>query len=274
MIPQKRKYFVATVHYGDPSVTNRLLSSLEGSSQVPDKVVVVNNSDQQYSYPSQTVDIQIVQPKENRGYAGGLTIALGVLVAGGAVAPDIVICLNNDVLVGRDTIKKIRQWIEKNPSPALIGIKSGITNLFTGRARLVKNHLPSPTWYETIYIHGTCLIAPLKLFLDAKTLPEQFFMYWEDVAFSAAVVQVGYSLHLLDNLEISHDDKKTVTPSQTYYLVRNGAWYLEHATNPIYWRWYWRAKNYFRRLYHTTPVMKQALEDAHKGILGKSTRYE
>lgn len=271
MIPQIRKYFVITVHFGPSKITDSLLYSLGVGTELPDKVIVVDHATKAYSPPASNISIQIIRPEQNEGYAAGINLAFGILVSQGANANDIVICLNNDVLVDKDSLKKIKDWWHTHPTPALTGSTVGILNLLTGRSKLISQMPPHVTWWQSIYIHGACIIAPLKICLDAKALPENFFLYWEDVAFSQAIQKLGYKLTIIPNLNLSHPDARHVSDMQLFYLVRNGAWYLEHKLNFL-GRIYWYLLNRLRYIHHSLrghTHIKAALLAAQEGKLQK-----
>ncbi len=271
MIPQIRKYFVVAVHFGSSGSTDNLLHSLAGGTELPDKVIIVDHALEPYKTPAFNGKIQTIRPAQNEGYAAGINLALGTLLSQGARADDIVICLNNDVVVNKDSIKRIKDWWQENPNPTLAGSTAGVLNFLTGRSRLV-SHLPAHiAWWQTAYIHGACMIAPLKVYFDAKALPENFFLYWEDVAFSQAIQKAGYALTIIPNLNLSHPDTRPVNERQLFYLVRNGAWYLEHKLN-LYGRIYWYGINRLRYIYHSMRGHKHiqaALRAAQTGKLQK-----
>jgi GT2 family glycosyltransferase len=271
MIPQIRKYFVITVHFGPPNTTDKLLHSLAGNTELPDKVIVVDHALEPYKPPVVSMNIQTIRPERNEGYAAGINLAFGTLLSQSTGADDIVICLNNDVVVEKDTIKNIKEWWQAHSAPVLAGSTAGILNLLTGRSVLT-SHMPSHVpWWQSVYMHGACMIAPLKICLDAKALPESFFLYWEDVAFSRAIQKLGYKLMIIPGITLSHPDARQVGSDQLFYLVRNGAWYLEHKLNFL-GRVYWYLVNRLRYVYHSARGHKQikaALRAAREGKLQK-----
>ncbi|MBI3420661.1 MAG: glycosyltransferase, partial [Candidatus Sungbacteria bacterium] len=270
MIPQIRKTFVITVHFGLSQKTDTLLASLMAGKLVPDRVVVIDHAPTPYQPQTSFPNVTIVRPEANKGYAAGINSGLGWLLAKGAGAHDIVICLNNDAEVSAQSLEKIQAWVGQGQH-LIAGPTSGIVNLLTGRARLVVGKLPSVAWHEAAYIHGSCLAGSFQTFLDAKPLPENFFLYWEDVAFSAQTIASGAHLAIIPGLGIAHPDKRHTPPTQIFYLVRNGAWYLENQTPPL-WRTYWYVGNRLRALYHAWKGNKHilsALSAARKNQLGR-----
>ncbi|MBI3255729.1 MAG: glycosyltransferase [Candidatus Andersenbacteria bacterium] len=269
MIPQTRKYFVVTVHFGAHAPTDGLVASLlQGTSQ-PHKVVIIDHAEQAYALSSRADLIHIIRPQQNNGYAGGLNLGLGALTSMGANAQDIVICLNNDASLAPSSLEQMKTWADKQAGLYLAGPVMGRLNYISGRTHLFPKSLPSSSWTQAMYVHGSCLIAPMQVYANAKGLPEHFFMYWEDVAFSARAVATGARLKRIPNLTVTHPDDHPVSSGQVFYLVRNGAWYLEHHT-PGLWRIYWYLLNRLRYVWHIIagkPSVATALKAARQNKL-------
>lgn len=268
MIPQTRKYFVIVVHFGAPEVTSACLESLAKGSVKPEKVIVVDHAAEPYQ-PESVAGVHVIRPSNNGGYAGGLNLGLGAVVSLGALPYDIVICCNNDVVFAPDSLQKIHEWVQVNEGNFLAGPSPAFLNYATGRAQLVST-ISQPGFFGTPYLHGSCLVAPLGVYAEAQGLPEDFHMYWEDVAFSARAVTAGARLKIIPNLKLSHPDDHPVLTNQLLYLVRNGAWYLEHQLPPL-WRVYWYIFNRLRYIWHQLAGKQhvaQAIRAALKNNLG------
>lgn len=269
MIPQKRKYFVILVHHGNRAPTDSLVSSLQNGEEAPEKVIIVDHSHQEYSHQSQ--DVRVIRPKANNGYAAGLNTGLGALLSLGGQANDVIICLNNDLQLEPSFLSTVKSWWDKHDGSILMSNKGGYVDLVTGRSHITSNKKPD-TWSTLSYLHGSCLIASFKTFMAMQGLPEEFFLYWEDVAISRKATQKDILLKVKD-LPVHHNDevKNTYTDDHLYYLVRNGALFLQTST-PLPWRMWWRIVNQARLAYHSirpqkrqVPVIREALKDAASG---------
>lgn len=290
MNPQIKKHFAITVHYGDPAPTKRAIQSLLQNDDPPDSVIVINHSAAKLALKPNPRLIQIT-PLHNAGYAAGINMGLGVISTLQASPSDIVTCLNNDVVVPIDTFTKLRQWWSDHPANILLGLTvrqpnqpaqlSGQVNLFTGRSRLTSLALPTKQnrhFFTLPYIHGACFSAPLDLLLQNHGLPAEYFMYWEDVLFSQQTMQRHLPLMTASSITVLHDEESSdsaLSDKKTYYLVRNGALFLEQAT-PWPWRHYWWILNRLRYAYHRLrrrqPVVIQALRDAISQTTGPAYR--
>lgn len=269
MIPQTRKYFVVTVHYGSEKHTNRLLASIQKNTPLPDKIIVVDHAATPLIPAVKNLSLSIIRPAENSGYGGGLNTAAGHLYGSGALGRDILICVNNDVELPANAMAAIAQAYAGQAQLGLWGPRAGTVNLLTGRTAAGSGRI----WpWQQAYIDGACFGVDLRTFFAAKGMPDQLFMYWEDMEFSRRVKHSGHPVAILPRLGATHHAASKPSPDKTYYLVRNGAWYLANQT-PLPWRLYWRAANAVRQLVHTSITHKagvaRALADARAGRLGK-----
>ncbi|MDP3997225.1 MAG: glycosyltransferase family 2 protein [bacterium] len=280
MIPQCRQLYAIIVHYQNLAQTEQTICSLCRGSVVPDRIIVVDqNPTKKFQHKSDTCPVLVIRPQKNSGYAAGINLGLGAAYGGGIKPEDIVLCMNDDVSVLPDALERMMAWWKNNSVDALVGAaitESGQTiaaggkiNYLTGRTRF---NTDTPARLD--YIHGAFFAAPFRLFIAVKGLPENYFLYWEDVLFSRLVKQKGYPLKYLPQMKVTHHtlscgDKSTTA---TYYLVRNGALFMQtHTPWPI--NWIWRCLNLARLLFHyslqgsSNPVTK-ALKDAARGKTG------
>ncbi|MBI4022217.1 MAG: glycosyltransferase family 2 protein [Candidatus Andersenbacteria bacterium] len=276
MNPQNRKYYVILVHYKNEQATHQALHALRTCAAPPDEIIIIDHAEHPFQYEaSPTI---VVRRNHNTGYAGGINSGLSILLSRHVQGHDIIVAMNNDVTVYPDTFQELRRWWDVHPSPALLGVVteephgtvSGLSyiNLLTGRSQLYSRPrcaLP--------YIHGAFFTAPFELFMCARGLPEHYFLYWEDAAFSARVRALRLPLQAAPRVRVAHH--ASAAPPRgapLYYLVRNGALFLERAT-PAPWRLSWWLLNRLRLIYHllhsgSDRHVKRALFDAVRRRLG------
>jgi GT2 family glycosyltransferase len=286
MNPHTRKHHLITVHYGDPQATINLVTTLQQGKQAPDTITVINHDKHSLSKLASR-NCYIITPAKNQGYAAGINTGLGTLITRGAKINDIITCINNDITIKSKTFLSVRRWWEDHPEPALVGFATdqnndrhiyGYINLLTGRSRLSA----SPAVRikaQTQYIHGAFMSAPLSVFIDNQGLPEKYFMYWEDILFSRQVEKKNISLKVVPITTAKHqvtNTENTTSDNKLYYLVRNGALFLEQETS-LPWRAYWTVLNRARYVYHTLngpqkPTVAEAIKDAIHGVTGSRNR--
>lgn len=281
MNPQTPQFYVIIVHYGEPATTRRAVRSLLDGSVRPKTILVVDHAKEKFVYDG-LPQVHILRPMHNEGYAAGINLGLGALTRHSVRTSDVVIAMNNDVEVQPDTLLKLQQWWTAHPYPALRGVVSqegtskiyggGHIHLWTGRA-----HLNTTRHQPVHYVHGAFLVAPYDVFLKTQGLPEHYFLYWEDVLFGRRVQARHIPLEIVPHAFITHRTATadTISDQQLYYLVRNGALFLEKEL-PWPWRMYWNVRNRLRALYHGSRrgrrarVIYQALTDARRGVMSQA----
>lgn len=270
MYPQTRKYYVILVHYGDPDQTHKTLTSLINCQLPPHDIIVVDHARLPY-FSQNSIACHLIRPQRNTGYAGGINIGLGALISRGISENDIVVVMNNDVIVGPAAFRQLRHYWHSCSGHAILGAAGGHVNLLTGRTCPGQ---PASRPHHLPYLDGAFLSAPLSVFMRTKGLPEQYFMYWEDALFSARARRRGLPLQTLPTIQVRHQSAAGSQPSgdKLYYLVRNGALFLEQETPPP-WRLYWYFANRARLVYHAIrrhrpPAVRRALLDAVRGKTG------
>jgi len=270
MYPQIRKYYVILVHYGNPIQTHKTLASLTNCQLPPDDIIIVDHA--QLPYPNQnSIAHHLIRPQRNTGYAGGINVGLGTLISRGVSGDDIVVAMNNDVLVYPDTFQELRHWWHTHHTDAILGVINSHINLWTGRAHLQQK---AHKTHHLDYIDGAFLAAPYHVFMKIKGLPDHYFMYWEDALLSRQAHRHNIPLRVTSQVRVRHQTSSRCDNQgdKLYYLVRNGAFFLEQETPPP-WRLYWWLANRARLIYHATrasgkPVVREALFDAVRGITG------
>lgn len=251
------KYCIILVHFGAPAATDRALSALFSSTQTPTKTVIIDHAHQPYS-TALSYPLTIIRPTKNMGYAAGVNVGLGFLVSKNLAKHDLVIAMNNDAVVSPTTLSQLQF-----PSvPTLVGCRGGHLNYLTGRTALDKKPVN--------YLDGAFLAATWATWTKLKGMPDEYFLYWEDVALSRRAWKRSISLVVQPELNVQHQPlhPSLTTDQRLYYLVKNGARFLEQDA-PGIWPIFWRSKNRLRYLYHRwlstrpeAPLIARALYDA------------
>ncbi len=266
-IPQEKNLFVVLVHFGESAPTDRLIASLLKGSLVPSYIIIVDHAEQVYLLRIKSNAIVYVRPNKNNGYAAGLRAGITHAGSIGVQSTGICVCVNNDIEFGVSDIQNIALWWNAYGSPCTFaGPAMGAVSLITGRSRIYHKNVEA-SFFSLEYIHGSCMVGQYGLFSKMPFF-EHLFMYWEDVAISRSIVAAGGVLAYIPNLQMHHDDTVgALSSKKLYYLVRNGAYALQH-NSPYIWRQYWRILNIMRLAYHQVhtgkkhAVVARALRDA------------
>lgn len=202
------KVFIIILHYGNPKNTEECLKSVENLEYDNFETVVINND------------------KDNRGFAGGNNIGIRQALKKGA---SYVLLLNNDAVVKPDFLKKLVEMGESDESAGILGpviyehgsdkihFAGGKINWLYTKGRHVRG--------ANDYITGCCLLIKREVVEKIGLMPEDYFLYCEDVEWCLKARKAGYKCVLVPSSKIWHkvsSSTKEASFSYIYYHARNG----------------------------------------------------
>lgn len=260
-IPHMPSIFAIIVHFGSRKTTDRAVASCNAHADSGEHCIVIDHG-------------SIPDVPNNKGYAAGLMAGVRNAGAQGAVNRDILLFVNNDIEFEHHGIEQLRSWWGIYGGPRTIaGPSWGSVSFITGRATITGDQMLQH-FFRMPYVHGACIVMEYGL-ASLLTFPEEFFMYWEDVALSIHAQKTGARIIRIPFPLIRHNDAGGhISQEKLYYLVRNGAYVLEHEA-PWGWTIWWRAINTLRSIYHALlrshkhQIIARALRDARMSRLGK-----
>ncbi|HEV7621305.1 MAG TPA: glycosyltransferase family 2 protein, partial [Flavisolibacter sp.] len=101
-------------------------------------------------------------------------------------------------------------------------------NIFTGRNGMIGHLEKDLGQYDKIsitnYGHGGGMMVPKKIIQEAGLLPEEFFLYYEELDWSERIKKKGYKIYYQPKSLIYHKESMTTgksSPLKTFYLTRN-----------------------------------------------------
>jgi len=234
----------------------RCLDSIRGLKYANIDIVVVDNGSTDGS--GQNIDdnypnVEVVFSDENQGFSAGNNIGIQRVRDRGA---DYILLINNDVrdlhenmlreLVGiidtRSNIGIITPQINEYPDTDTVWFRRGIINHRLGTYYHNKNR----RWYlhgskkseskiqsdlsrasnELIrneYLPFACALFRESLFSEVGLLPEEYFLYVEDVEYCLRTTSAGYQLATVPDVKVYHEKSSdsSLSPLRSYYVVRN-----------------------------------------------------
>jgi len=266
-----------TINYNQAIVTCALLESTRVLTYPRYEIIVVDNGSrenptaliEQGNYPHVTV---IVSP-DNLGFSGGNN--LGIRHAKG----EYLFLLNNDTEVTPDLIEQLL-------APFSLDASIGVTcpkirffdsptvlqyagyhplNEYTGRTWAVglmetdhgQYDQPGPTYFA----HGAAMMVSRRVLDVAGSLDDSFFLYYEELDWSARIRRAGFVIYYQPKALIYHKESMSVgknNPLKVYYHTRNRLWFMRR--NVTGWRLWCFCLYYF-----TLALPKAALMHALRG---------
>lgn len=215
------KISIILLNYNNENDTIECVESIKENCRLDCDIIVVDNKSSQSSIDflrEKSSLFTLILNKENVGFAAGNNVGIKFALENGA---DYILLLNNDTIVTPNSIEKMVNCIESDES-------TGIAS-----CRIMYNDCKTKVWYcggkmdwskyrpehfnignefdynfkdveQTYYISGCCMLIPRDIFKNVGLLPEEYFMYYEDVDYCQQVVSKGYKLMLCSDAIIYH----------------------------------------------------------------------
>lgn len=245
---------VITVNYNGFHDTCEFIDSwVVTVTSVNYEIIVIDNGsaiNEALSLQEKYPFIRTLRSEKNLGFAGGNN--LGLSIAQGKY----LFLLNNDIIIISDTIHLLVHRLAS--SNKIAGISplirdytephaiqfAGYTKLSSitlrnraiGRGRINKDRYPAR---RTPYLHGAAMLVKKKVVDKLGPMPEDYFLYYEELDWCTYMNMEGYELWYDPACEVWHKDSSSTgkgSPLQCYYLSRNRLLYAYR--NIFNWKLY------------------------------------
>lgn len=227
---------ITILNWNNYEDTSKCLGSLEELKYSEYGIIVVDNGSIDGStrrlkeeYPN----VNIIKNDRNLGFAGGMNVGIEKALENGY---DYVLLLNNDVTFpDKEALGKMVNKMEKNEDVGVLSPlvnkqptgRSNVTNTVSsfriGRTRLLNENLN----YDNMAYncHYCCALIPSEILESVGHLPEQYFLYYEDIHHGAEIEDAGYWLATDITTYVYHEENATTGSNHdsliSYYVTRN-----------------------------------------------------
>ncbi len=234
-----------TINYNQAQVTCDMLESLRLLTYPNIEVIVVDNGSRDDPRPlisqGHFPNVRVIMSPENLGFSGGNN--LGISHAKG----EYLFFLNNDTIVTPDLITNLLEPFQKNPVVGVTCPKirfydqpdilqyAGYHPLsrFTGRTWAVGLMEEDKGQYNqggpTFFAHGAAMMVSRKVLDVAGSLDDSFFLYYEELDWSARIRKAGFVIYYEPSALIYHRESMSVgkqSALKVYYHIRNRLWFM------------------------------------------------
>ncbi len=189
---------------------------------------------------------RVLRSDTNLGFTGGNN--WGMRHADG----DFIFIVNNDTEVTPDLLDKLIEPFFKDKSIGVTSPKirffhnkniiqyAGFTaiNVFTGRNGAVGSLEPDNGQHDqsgtTYAAHGCAMLVSREVINKVGMFPEKFFIYYEELDWSARILRAGYKIWYAGDALIYHKESITMgkkSAIKVYYHTRNRILYMRRNTN-------------------------------------------
>lgn len=214
---------------------------------------------------------KFIESGANLGFAGGNNVGIKDAINRGY---DYVILMNNDLILPRDIVTKLVDFMEKNPD---VGVASPKMYFAKGyefhKDRYKESEKGNVIWYaggiidrenvyslhrgvdevdkgqfdeieDTDFANGATVIIRREVIKKVGYLDSSFFLYWEDADFSEKVKRFGFRVVYYPKTcmwhKVSASTGGSGSPTNDYFLTRNRVYfanrYLSFRTKFAVWR--------------------------------------
>lgn len=165
--------------------------------------------------------VHLIKNKSNLGYSGGNNVGMRFAMAQGG---DYIWLLNNDTIVGKDSLRNLVELAEQNDrigliSPIIYYYDKPQIAQFSGSYVNWKNlSIISPNANERtvendfqegdrVCLWGTALLIKRKVIEKIGYLNEQYFAYYEDTEYSLRSLKAGYRNNICRSSVVLHKNQ-------------------------------------------------------------------
>jgi GT2 family glycosyltransferase len=231
---------VVTLNWNTTAVTCDFLRSVREKNTYDNiEVVVVDNAseeDPSDSFRAANPAVRIIRNSENLGFSGGNNMGLR------AARGDYFFIVNNDTEFTPGLLEGLLKVFKGYPDAGIVCPKfqsffekgtieyAGYRNinLFTGRNGMIGHREKDHGQYDEIkvthYAHGGGMMVSRAVVDEVGLMPEQFFLYYEELDWSEQIKRKGYKIYYQPESLIYHKESMTTgksSPLKTFYLTRN-----------------------------------------------------
>lgn len=208
------------------------------------------------NYKLPNMNYRFIQSGANLGFAGGNNVGINDALKRNT---DYVILMNNDLILQKDIVVKLVDYMDKNMD---VGIASPKMYFAKGyefhKDRYKESERGKVLWYaggiidkqnvytshrgvdevdhgqydrieETDVANGACVIIRKEVFDRIGLLDDSFFLYWEDADFSERVKRAGFKVIYYPDTWMWHKVSASTggsgSPTNDYFLIRNRFYY-------------------------------------------------
>jgi GT2 family glycosyltransferase len=264
----------------------RSLAELTGVNHVP---LVVDNGSTDGSVArlrSEFPGLWIIETGANLGFGGGINHGIATARSAGA---DFLWLLNNDTTVAPDALRQLIDALHGRPDRPDVIWYAGATvtppaghHLHRGLGEQDRGQFDR---IEELECACACsLLVRSSALKDIGPLPTDYFLYWEDVAWSTMAAAAGWRILFVPRSRIWHESGASLTseadPPQMlrlHYLTRNRILYHRRHRPSQVWRVVWDIVFNAARMTRTRRWRPMALahwRGLRDGILGRTGRID
>lgn len=212
--------YIIIINYNGYADTIECINSLKNIEYDNFKIILIDNASTDNSvlnFNDLPENCTLIEQKENLGFSGGNNVGIKYAIQKGA---EYILLLNNDTIVESDFLNNMLESFE-NSNVGIVGCKimyfseqnriwfaGGKINWikFIGKHFGIKE-LDDGTYDregQIEFMTGCCMLIKTDLIREIGLLPEEYFMYYEDVEYCLRTNDAGYKIWYNPKAKIYH----------------------------------------------------------------------
>jgi len=269
-----KKVSIILLNYKGTKDTLSCIESLEKIEYDNFEIIIVENNspDDSYEILSEAIGNKhtLIKSPSNGGFAKGNNIGINYALEKGT---DFVLLLNNDTLVEKDFLREMVNCYQRNKAVGMVGCKI----LYESRRDLIwygggelnlkrfyglhhgegqKNSEEFNIEKEVTFNTGCVMLVPREVIQKVGTLPEEYFMYYEDVDYSLSVQEAGYKIYYCPKAVVYHKVSASTGGEESPFAVewntRNRIIFMNKFKHKVSKLEFLKAKGFF----YSTRIIK------------------
>lgn len=229
-------------NYNGGNATLKCIDAILESHNISCDIYVIDNAstDGSVDQINETFGeiVTVIQNPENLGGSGGFGRGLRMAMEKGYL---YIMMLDNDAYVSKDTIGKLREYLEKNPDVGIVGAKIMMADdperimdyaktinfsiyidesKWCGQLDSVEASVPR----DCDFAAATAAMVRREALIKCGGMDEAHFIYYDDIEMSYRIKLSGYRVVSLGGAKAWHDSgmrRKVSNTFARYYLIRN-----------------------------------------------------
>jgi GT2 family glycosyltransferase len=242
---------IVILNYNQIKVTCEFIESTKKLTYKNYEIILVDNASKENptelirtNYP----DVKLIVNEKNLGFTGGNNV--GIMAGKG----DFFFIVNNDTEVTDNLLEKLIEPFFKDSSIGVVSPKiryfsnpniiqyAGFTeiNPITGRNSVIggleEDNGQHNTPGYTAYAHGAAMLVKKEVIDKVGMLPDMFFIYYEELDWSAHIRRAGYKIYYQPEALIFHKESITMgkeSAIKAYYHNRNRILFMKRNSSPF-----------------------------------------
>jgi GT2 family glycosyltransferase len=246
------RVIAVVLNYNRREDTLACLASLAARSYENCKVILLDNASTDGSVEAVGAafpEVEIIQLRENRGYAGNNNIGISAAMAHAA---DWVFILNEDTILDRDCLSCLVATGESEPTigivgptvyhfdePGVIQSAGGLIGRYWESLHLAKNepdHEQFRQPHDVDWISGCGIMVRRGVIEQVGMIDERYFYYWEETEWCIRAGKAGWRIVHVPQAKLWHKGVQRdyrPKPMVTYYATRNRLMTLAKHQAPL-----------------------------------------